>query len=307
MKPNLAADFDEKVLLSTKGPFVVTPKIDGVRGLHTEGLFTGRSLKKHKNRNVTKIFSAPEYAWMDGECTITELGLCHPRLCNLTSSAMRKEDRITDITWNVFDLLTLEALKRGYADRIQMVWDHLAKQHSLGLCEKAMPIEFHIVKTGEEVLEWDAKFLDLGYEGTVYRLASSLHKQGRSSLKQGGLIRIKRFVEEEVMVTGFTEGDKNENEKQTNELGNSFRTSHKDNKVPNGMIGNILGYFIKDGREVTAGAGCMTHEERKYYFDHPEQLVGQIIKVKHFPKGVKDKARFPTFQSFRDDSDMSEG
>jgi DNA ligase-1 len=244
---------------------------------------------------------------MDGEATVTDLGICHPRLCNLTSSAMRREDGTPDITWNVFDLLTPEALIRGYADRIKMVHEHLANQHAKGLCLHAQPIEYHIVNSGEEVLELDSQFLDRGFEGTVYRLGTSLHKQGRSTLKQGGLIRIKRFIEEEVMVTGFTEGDKNENEKQTNELGHSFRTSHKDNKVPNGMIGNILGYFLSDSREVTAGAGCMTHEERKYYFDHPEELIGQIIKVKHFPKGVKDKARFPTFQSFRDDSDMSEG
>jgi len=307
MKANLAADFDEQQLLGAKGTFVVTPKIDGVRGLHTEGYYHGRSNKKHKNVHTTNVFSATEYQKMDGEAWLTSAGIGHPRLCNLTSSAMRRHEGAPDITWEVFDMLTDEALKYGYADRIKMVHEHLAKQHALGLCLKARPIEYHIVKTGEEVLDLDSQFLDRGFEGTVYRLGSSLHKQGRSTLKQGGLIRIKRFIEEEVMVTGFTEGDKNENEKQTNELGHSFRTSHKDNKVPNGMIGNILGYFLSDNREVTAGAGCMTHEERKYYFDNPQELVGQIIKVKHFPKGVKDKARFPTFQSFRSEEDMSEG
>ena len=36
---------------------------------------------------------------------------------------------------------------------------------------------------------------------------------------------------------------------------------------------------------------------------HPEELVGHTIKFKTFPKGIKNKPRFPTFVSIRADSD----
>ena len=52
------------------------------------------------------------------------------------------------------------------------------------------------------------------------------------------------------------------------------------------------------------GAGEMPHADRKKFFDNPELILGKIIKYKHFPKGVKDKPRFPTFKTFRDKADM---
>jgi len=58
------------------------------------------------------------------------------------------------------------------------------------------------------------------------------------------------------------------------------------------------------GAEVTVSAGCLTHDERRKYFLDPAQITGRIGKSKFFPKGIKDKLRHPTFQSFRDPVDM---
>ena len=57
MKPLLAVNYDESKLVF---PLGVQPKIDGVRGLTTEGHLTGRSLKKHKNKYTTAFYSIPE-------------------------------------------------------------------------------------------------------------------------------------------------------------------------------------------------------------------------------------------------------
>ena len=74
--------------------------------------------------------------------------------------------------------------------------------------------------------------------------------------------------------------------------------------IPNGMVGSLLCKDVKTGREITIGAGKMSHEERLLFFADQKRLIGQVVKYKHFPKGVKDKPRFPTFQSFRVDSDI---
>ena len=61
---------------------------------------------------------------------------------------------------------------------------------------------------------------------------------------------------------------------------------------------------IEKGAMIEVAPGKMVHEKRKYYFDNPEEIVGKIVKFKFFPVGIKDKPRFPTFQSFRDPVDM---
>lgn len=90
-------------------------------------------------------------------------------------------------------------------------------------------------------------------------------------MKEGGLLRIKRFVDFEFVVDEILEGEENQNEAQTNELGKTFRSSHQENKVANGMIGAMIGrttavvkegstVLFEKGQEVKVSAGCLTHE-----------------------------------------------
>ena len=48
----------------------------------------------------------------------------------------------------------------------------------------------------------------------------------------------------------------------------------------------------------------MDHKTRKLYFDNPEMIVNKEVKFKSFPKGLKDKPRFPIFLSIREDFDI---
>ncbi|MBL0499475.1 hypothetical protein JD514_20760 [Aeromonas caviae] len=100
------------------------------------------------------------------------------------------------------------------------------------------------------------------------------------------------------------EGKQNLNEKTINELGRSTRSSHQENMVPNGQVGNIQGVKLKTGEVITVGPGRLKKEERLHYFQNPSEFIGQVAKYKHFPKGVKDKPRFPTFECLRPESDL---
>ncbi|WP_046973412.1 hypothetical protein, partial [Dyella japonica] len=111
------------------------------------------------------------------------------------------------------------------------------------------------------------------------------------------------------------EGCTNENEAQINELGQTYRSSNQANMIPNGRVGSFdvrvltvpegLEDLIEVGQEMRVGAGRLTHEERKYYFEHPDEFIGKISKWKFFAHGMKDKLRIPTHQSFRDSTDIS--
>jgi DNA ligase-1 len=169
----------------------------------------------------------------------------------------------------------------------------------------------------DELDEYDALNLASGCEGTILRDPNAAHKEGRSG-KKPILWRIKRFADFEFRVHTIIEGDANLNEAQVNELGNQFRSSHQANKVPNGMVGAMLGTVIgvvtdpstgevlfNEGDEVRVGAGRLSHVQRKHYFDNQDDFKSRIHKGKFFPKGIKDKLRFPTWQTFRDAADIS--
>jgi len=315
VKPMLASDYDESKI---RFPVIAQPKIDGVRALNMTGTLTGRSLKKHANRHVTGYFSHSSLAGFDGEMAAEHE--CHPDLCRLTTSALSTIDGAPWILWHVFDYMTPETARLPYEQRLVAMAARVAQlqadTHLGDLAHHLRCIPSVMCASLEQLLEVDSTWLDMGYEGTIIRDPQGLHKQGRSTVREGGLLRIKRFIDFEVEITEILEGVTNTNEAQTNELGLQFRSSHQENMVPNGMVGAMMGRVIKDildakgavlfaeGSIVKIGAGSMTHDDRVRYFKEPDLLLGQIAKAKMFPKGVKDKPRFPTFQSIRSMTDL---
>lgn len=314
MKPMLASDWDESKL---RFPLLAQPKIDGVRALNMVGKLTGRSLKPFKNKYITSLFSHSALLGLDGELAANHE--CHPDLCRLTSSATGTIEGQPYLLWWLFDYVRPETVNLPYNNRQEILIEKVAKMRSEGhpLAQHLRTVPTRYITSKDELDALDAEHLAKGFEGTIVRDPFGVHKQGRSTVREGGLLRIKRFVDFEFRVTEVIEGEENQNEAQINELGQTFRTSHQENKVANGMVGAMLGLVygnvrdsagsvvMHDLQKVRVGAGRMTHEQRKHYFEHPDELKALICKGKFFPIGIKDKPRFPTWQSFRQEEDMS--
>lgn len=313
MKPMLASDFDENKL---KFPLIAQPKIDGVRGLNINGIFGGRSLKQHANRHVTNMFSLMELSGLDGEVAAEADN--HPDLCRITTSALSTIAGEPFVLWWLFDFVTEETKDLPYVVRLQKLNSlvQLLRDQRHPIAERLRIVPSVICNTLEDLTNWEDYWLLCGYEGAIIRDPNAKHKQGRSTVREGGLLRIKRFVDGEILVTTIIEGETNGNAAQTNELGNTFRSTHQENMVPNGMVGAMLGTLVKDlvdnagnvlftkGTEIKVGAGSMPHQDRLDYFNNPDKLIGKVAKFKFFPKGIKDKPRFPTFQTLRSLSDL---
>lgn len=313
MKPLLACDYNESKLVF---PLGVQAKIDGVRGLTTEGGLTGRSLKKHKNIYTTKLYSTDDYANLDGELAADIE--THPDLCRITSSAVGTIEGSPFTLWHVFDALNKHVINAPYTARHAWLVDYIASEQRRGNCAHARVIPLKIANNLIELNTMHSAHMDLGYEGTIIRNINGMHKEGRSTVNQGLLLRIKDFVEAEAIVVSVTEGNENENEAQTNKLGQTFRSSHQENKVPNGMTGSFECHLLEDvfdvhtdklllvrGQDITVSPGKMTHDMRKWYFENQNAIIGKTIKFKFFPKGIKDKPRFPTFVCLRNEEDIS--
>lgn len=310
MKPLLAKNWVEAKQVFPCG---AQPKIDGVRGLTTEGGLTGRSLKKHKNKYTTAFYSTQEYAFLDGELAAGPE--TSQDLCNVTSTALRTIQGEPFTLWHLFDCLHKHVIQGPYIERYNYLAQKIAHEQAHGRMMHARLVPMQICKSMEELLYWDTLWLEMGYEGTCIRNLNALHKEGRSGILTGELLRIKRFIDAEAVVLELEEGTRNDNEAQINELGRTFRTSHQENKVPNGVVGNMQCKMLADveyngeiilrkDQIVTVSPGAMDHEKRRHYWLNPGELVGHVIKFKFFPKGIKDKPRFPTFQSFRSEEDL---
>jgi DNA ligase-1 len=136
------------------------------------------------------------------------------------------------------------------------------------------------------------------------------YKQGRSTAKEGILLKLKPFEDSEAIITGFEELQHNENEQFTSELGYSKRSSQQAGLVG----GNTLGKFLVTGTqeehfggvEFKVGSGLgLTQALRQEIWDNREKYLGKLIKFKYQKIGSIDKPRIPIFLGFRDASDMS--
>jgi DNA ligase-1 len=312
MNPFLAED---SVLSGIVFPCGIQPKVDGVRGLTTEGHLTGRSLKKHKNKYTTELYSRPEYINFDGE--LAAQNWTHPDLCRLTSSVLSTIKGEPFTLWYVFDYLDKYTVSLPYEDRYGYMKDLVEHHQRRGLCTHIRIMPMIICENMEQLLVQEIIWLDQGFEGLIIRNLNALHKQGRSTQSKAELLRVKRFLDGEAIIIAFEEGETNNNEAQKNELGHTFRSSHQDNKVGNGMIGNLTGQVIKDVLDpqskklvlnkdqiVTISPGKMDHATRKHLFENPDEILQHISKFKFFAKGIKDKPRFPVHTSLRSPEDM---
>ena len=322
LRPHLACDID---LETVRFPLIGMPKIDGVRGLHITGGITGRSLKAFKNAFVGERYKSPFLAGLDGELALGKINA--PRLCSETTGFVNrktaregKPTESEELVWHIFDCLTPEVENAPYYERLA-----IAESIVVGFSDPRIKIVEHtVINSLAELEEFDANCIAAGFEGSIFRDPMGKHKSGRASAKASSktvnaYLRLKRFVDFEVRVVGLEEAMENTNEKKTNELGQSERSSHQENMVPKGMIGTIKGEVLTDveylgkvylpkGMLIDIGPGEMSHADRKRHWDQRNMkggLIAQIGKVKFFPHGQKDKPRFPTWISLRAEEDMS--
>ena len=312
MKPSLATDAElDKVVL----PCLAFPKIDGVRGLNLNGKLTGRSLDPFPGFGVSEYFSRPEFQGFDGELTLGSCPLAEG-LCSQTTGALAKFNGVStmpDIHWWLFDYVTPETASMPYHSRYTLLENRV---YGLGN-PRLHVVRSRVCWTRDELDAAIKEFQDAGYEGTIIRNPNAVYKEGRATKKNQELWRVKPWSDFEILVTGITEGQKNENEAKKNTLGRTERSSAKDGMVPNGQVGSIQGTLVDDfkdhqgnilfpkGLPITAGSGKMTVEEATDFFQNPHKIIGHYAKVKTMTYGVKDLPRFPTFESLRLKQDLS--
>lgn len=291
-KPMLAAEAD---MAKLRYPLFASPKLDGIRASVLGGKLLTRTLKEVPNRHVFKMFSMPMFNGLDGELIV---GRAYDKdVYRATVSGVMTRDGEPDFTYWVFDLHDLPA--SPYHERMeQLVSAHDDTHANI----EVLPQEE--IRRLDDLLAYEERQLDLGYEGLILRDASALYKFGRSTAREGALLKLKRFVDSEALVLGVEEEMHNANEAKTNALGRTERSSHKANKIGKGRMGRLRVRDIHTGVEFHIGTG-FTDGDKEWFWMRAAGLVGRIIiKYKYFPIGVKDLPRHPVYLGLRDKRDL---
>lgn len=287
-------------------PLLASPKLDGVRAFVWGGVVYSRKLKPIPNQYIQATLGCPELEGFDGELICGDPTA--PDAFRTTSSAvMSIAVEPDEVTFHVFDVLNLEPSVE-YSLRLY----HLSKylKGAVGVRKSLAKLRVYVeplahttIMDAEQLEVYEAEALQAGYEGVMLRSPSGPYKQGRSTAREGYLLKLKRFEDSEAEVLGFEQQMHNENTAETNELGRTKRSSKKAGLVGAGVLGALKVRDCKTGVEFSVGSGFKA-DERASLWQQRKALVGKYIKYRFFPTGSKDKPRFPTYLGFRDPIDF---
>lgn len=294
MKPMLAATI--KDITDVKFPVYASPKLDGIRGVVIDGVLKSRSLKNIPNAYVSERFSKDEFSGLDGE-----LILGSPTAKDVyrqSNGACARHDGTPDVKFYVFD--DFRDLSAPFIERI----DSFSGDAESLLADNIVVVEHTLIKNAVDLITFENDCLEFGYEGLILRSPNGEYKFGRSTMKQQGMMKLKRFTDSEAEILEVIEERENTNEKVTNELGRSKRSSHAAGKIGKDTAGGFRVRDITSGVEFDIGSG-LSDEDGRYYWANRKTVVGRVIKYKSFLVGVKDKPRHPVYLGPREDWDLS--
>lgn len=298
-KPMLAGKAPSE-LTGLNYPLLVSPKIDGIRCVIRDGVALSRNLLPIPCPTVQELFGDPLFNGFDGELLVG--GLDNPNVFNNTQSMIMSHAHLAgeareQLRFYVFDdfsqagpfELRFEALNQRIRKSAKYI--------------KIVPHRF--VHNHHGITGYEELFLADGYEGLMIRDPAGKYKHGRSTTREGGLLKLKRHEDAEARVVGFKELLHNDNEDRTGGVAKR-RSTKKDGKRGGQLLGalqvvGVNGQF--KGAEFDVGTG-FTAAQRSEFWESQNGLLDKFITYRFVPHGSKDAPRFPVFKGFRHESDL---
>lgn len=273
MQPMLAVNLTGEISF----PVMCSPKIDGIRCLVIDSNAVTRQIKNIPNLFTRSTLSNVLLNGMDGELVV---GSPTDKLVyKNTIQGIMSHTGVPDFSYIVFDCLDNNAC---YSERLDSIQKRI---ECINLNERnnvfsVRCINTKIITSKQDLLKYEEEQLWLGYEGVIIRNPNSKYKNGRSTLNVGELIKLKRFNDDEAIILKINK------QYDQSDLMSSFTVRD----IKTNVIFNI-------------GSGFTEHE-RNIYWEQRDNLLGDVVKYKHFQSGAGIKPRFNTFIGFRDKIDM---
>ena len=297
-KPMLACGLKDADLDKLKYPVAGTPKIDGIRCLRpTVGPPLSRSFKPIQNLFIRGELERILPVGADGEI------LAGSSFQEVTHSVMGHDGR-PDFSYKMFDYVSA-GFDQPYLERMAEAkrwWRELYERNSADAARIEI-LDPTLLANKEALLAFERCCIEDGYEGIVVRDPNGPYKNGRSTLREGFLLKLKRFVDAEATVVDFEELESNGNAPSLDAFGRTQRSSCKEGMVPLGTLGALVVEDAETGMRFNVGTG-FDQATRREIWDARGEYLGRTVKYKYFPVGVKELPRHPVFLGFRDPADM---
>ena len=284
-------------------PLLCSPKLDGIRCLPQPGEFApttvySRTCKSLRSKQLQLQFGVPELNYLDSEGI--EGDPCTPDCYTRSDSHIMSFNKPGDLALYVFDDASPELHSKSFWYRLQTAEERVAKLNR----PDVVFVEHELCQSIEELLVFEAKVLALGFEGVMMRTQRGAYKShARCTWNDQIIYKLKRFTDDEGLLVGLEENDKNNNALEVNELGYAKRSKAAAGLVPGGRVGTFLVDF--QGLTLRIAPGVFKHAELIEIWNNPHKYVGRkLIKFRHFAIGVKDLPRFGRAVGFRDNIDL---
>jgi DNA ligase-1 len=277
-KPMLAAtleSLDEGVYY----PILASPKLDGIRCLVQGGKALSRTGKPIPNVAASAYLAALPLEGLDGELMVHSVDF------QTVTSMFMSRNTALPAGWyfGVFDALPVRA-GEPYSERLARVTARIAALPE-GARRHIVLVPHVIVSDRAELEAFEANAIKSGFEGVMLSRPSAAYKHGRSTLREGALVKWKRFADAEAVVIGSQQLE-----------------------TAAGLVDGLGALCVRDvvtGCEFEIGTGFTAAQRSQLWRDRNGSLLGRVVKYRHFAlSGVKDKPRFPSFIGFRAAEDM---
>ncbi len=262
----LCYPFEEKRLLKWGPPYIIQPKLDGVR-CRAVKLPNDNFLLLSSEENI--IYSVPHineelnklnlpFDELDGELYCHRMSF--EQIVSRTSRTVNLHPDYKSIQYHIFDCVNEEP----------QINRTLAIKSLIGLSPHLKIVPFYLCNNLSEVMKTYDKILSLNYEGIIARHLNAPYVRKRSIY----LMKFKPKKSDEYKIVGY-----NEEISITGE--------------PKNSLGSVL-CTGSDGCIFKVGSG-FTKQDREEYWKVKEELIGKICKVSYQHLTDKKVPRFPVF------------
>lgn len=289
-KPLLAEKADLETL---RFPVLASPKLDGIRALTglPQGSIVSRNLKAIPNKRI-QVAAEQFPAGLDGEILTYTNGVRDD--FNTVQSKVMSVEGTPEFKFHVFDAWDLDAT---FDARIKGADSIVCDDQIFGSGLLKL-VEHRLICTLEELLAYETECLAAGWEGVMMRDPNGHYKHGRSTVKEGILLKLKRFHDDEAVIVGTVERMHNTNEKERDELGHAKRSTAKAGLVPTGTLGALQCEWKGVRFEIGTGFDDAT---RASLWGQREALLGKLVTFKYQEVGSQGAPRFPVYLGLRGD------
>ena len=261
--PMLAKDY-KKELHKVKFPCYIQPKLDGMRALAQDNIFSpiiSRKGKKidtmaHIEANVSNLET--EYT-LDGELYAHGLSFQD----NMRLIKKYRQGKTETVKYHVYDIISDKPFNERFA---------ILRELIVNCADIELVPTYHIIDE-TELKKFHVKFINAGYEGTIIRHSNAGYSINK---RDSQLLKYKDFIDEAYEVIDILPSDKN-----------------PDQGVVRCTIGG--GYA-----NVTFGCGMkFSHKERKEMLINKADYIGKIAEIRFFEYTDDGIPRFPVCHGFR--------